>query len=168
MADKSKSVMAAIKGRKGVAPKKGVALLGIMQKLTAKRKAANGDVKDGKGGWAGDTAKKVVGAASDLFKKDSVKKAVKGVAGAAAIATGSVVPMGIAKGISMIRSNNASTTPSSSATTTKATTTKPLPAPAKAKPQKAAESSSEAHWKRVSNGQLTEEDMKKKPGTVFK
>ena len=35
--------MTALKGRKGFGSKKGVNLLGIVQKLTAKRKAAGGD-----------------------------------------------------------------------------------------------------------------------------
>ena len=41
---KKEGVMAALKGRKGFGSKKGVALLGIVQKLSAKRKA----LKDGK------------------------------------------------------------------------------------------------------------------------
>jgi hypothetical protein len=41
--DKAKGVMTALKGRKGFGSKKGVALLAIVQKLTAKRKAAGGD-----------------------------------------------------------------------------------------------------------------------------
>lgn len=85
MADKSKSVMAAIKGRKGVVPKKGSVLVGIMAKLTAKRESAKEDkgetaegskepVKDGKGGFAGDA----VEAGSSLVRK-LYGKAKKGV-----------------------------------------------------------------------------------------
>jgi len=37
--DKSKGVMTALKGRKGFGSKKGVNLLAIVQKLSAKRKA---------------------------------------------------------------------------------------------------------------------------------
>ena len=39
MMDKKGGIMAAIKNRKGLAPKKGVNLMGIVEKLTAKRKA---------------------------------------------------------------------------------------------------------------------------------
>jgi hypothetical protein len=42
MDKKIKRVLTALKGRKGVAHKKGVNLLGIVQKLTAKRKAVEG------------------------------------------------------------------------------------------------------------------------------
>jgi hypothetical protein len=38
MSDKAKGVMAALKGRKGLGSKKGVALLGLVKKLSAKRK----------------------------------------------------------------------------------------------------------------------------------
>ena len=41
--DKTAGVMTALKGRKGFGSKKGVALLGIVKKLTAKRKAMKGD-----------------------------------------------------------------------------------------------------------------------------
>lgn len=44
--DKTKGVMTALKGRTGFGSKKGVNLLGIVQKLTEKRKA----IKDGAGG----------------------------------------------------------------------------------------------------------------------
>ena len=37
--DKTKGIMTALKGRKGFGSKKGISLLGIVQKLTAKRKA---------------------------------------------------------------------------------------------------------------------------------
>lgn len=81
MADKTK-VMAAIKGRKGVAPKKSAVLVGIMAKLTAKRKSAKEDrdekvegseekIKDGAGGWAGDIATKVSDTAKGIMKKIS-------------------------------------------------------------------------------------------------
>lgn len=43
MADKTTGVMTALKGRSGFGSKKGGALLAIMAKLTAKRKAAKGD-----------------------------------------------------------------------------------------------------------------------------
>jgi len=39
---KTKGVMTALKGRKGFGSKKGTALLGIVKKLTEKRKAAGG------------------------------------------------------------------------------------------------------------------------------
>lgn len=39
--NKTAGVMTALKGRKGFGSKKGVALLGIMAKLSAKRKAVN-------------------------------------------------------------------------------------------------------------------------------
>jgi gas vesicle protein len=81
MADKTK-VMEAIKSRKGVAPKKGAVLIGIMSKLTAKRESAKEDrgeksegskekVKDGAGGWAGDIATKVSDTAKGIMKKVS-------------------------------------------------------------------------------------------------
>lgn len=44
--DKTKGVMTALKGRTGFGSKKGVNLLGIVQKLTAKREA----MKNGDGG----------------------------------------------------------------------------------------------------------------------
>lgn len=47
--DKAKGVMTALKGRTGFGSKKGVALLGIVQKLTEKRKEMKGK-KDGEGG----------------------------------------------------------------------------------------------------------------------
>ena len=46
--DKSKGVMTALNGRKGFGSKKGVALLGIVQKLTKKREELK--AKDGSGG----------------------------------------------------------------------------------------------------------------------
>jgi hypothetical protein len=56
--DKTKGVMAALKGRKGFGSKKGVNLLGIVQKLTAKRKAMGGDSM--KGDDMGPMMKKVM------------------------------------------------------------------------------------------------------------
>lgn len=44
--DKTKGVMTALKGRKGFGSKKGIALLGIVQKLTAKRKNAGSDKEE--------------------------------------------------------------------------------------------------------------------------
>lgn len=44
-ANKTKGVMTALKGRNGFGSKKGVALLGIVQKLSAKRKAMGGEAK---------------------------------------------------------------------------------------------------------------------------
>jgi hypothetical protein len=41
--DKTKGVMTALKGRKGFGSKKGVNLLGIVQKLSAKRKSMKGE-----------------------------------------------------------------------------------------------------------------------------
>lgn len=69
MADKSKGVMKAIKGRKGIAPKNGAVLVGIMAKLTAKRKSATEDIKDGKGGMVSDFVQKV----SSKFKNGAKK-----------------------------------------------------------------------------------------------
>jgi hypothetical protein len=46
--NKTTGVMTALKGRKGFGSKKGEALLGIMAKLSAKRKAVN-DKKTGEG-----------------------------------------------------------------------------------------------------------------------
>jgi hypothetical protein len=46
MNSKATGVMAALKGRKGFGSKKGVNLLGLVKKLSAKRKA----MKDGSGG----------------------------------------------------------------------------------------------------------------------
>lgn len=43
MNEKAKSVMGALSGRKGLGSKKGVNLLGIVAKLTKKRKAMDGD-----------------------------------------------------------------------------------------------------------------------------
>ena len=68
--DKSKGVMTALKGRKGFGSKKGVALLGIVQKLTEKRKA----MKDGSGGCG---KKDGVGGPG----WDKIKQFGKGVAG---------------------------------------------------------------------------------------
>lgn len=74
--------MAAIKGRKGVAPKKSAVLVGIMAKLSAKRESAKEDrgekaegskeaVKDGKGGFMADVATKVSDTAKGIMKKVS-------------------------------------------------------------------------------------------------
>lgn len=47
MADtKTEGVMTALKGRKGFAPKKGVSLLGIVEKLTKKRAAAKDETPE--------------------------------------------------------------------------------------------------------------------------
>ena len=69
--EKTKGVMTALKGRKGFGSKKGVNLLGIVQKLTKKREKIKSDGEGGPGNVLKGIAKKAIEATSSVLSAPS-------------------------------------------------------------------------------------------------